>query len=80
MWILQNKKKNAYLENKTLFFLEIKKSFIIHQGLQYGKRLEKRNKVTTEVRYDIFYIKQVTNLISVCNFVNFQVCKKEPKL
>ena len=45
-----------------------------------AKDWKKRNKVTTAVRYDIFYIKEVTNWISVRNFVNFQVCKKEPKL
>ena len=30
--------KSRYLEKKTLFFLQIKKSLITHQGLFYGKK------------------------------------------
>ena len=30
--------KSRYLENETLFFLEIKKTLITHQGLLNGKK------------------------------------------
>ena len=30
--------KSRYLENETLFFLQMKNSLISHQGLLYGKK------------------------------------------
>ena len=30
--------KSGYLENETLFFLQIKKSLTAHQGLLYGTK------------------------------------------
>ena len=30
--------KSRYLDNETLFFLQIKKLLIAHQGLLYGKK------------------------------------------
>ena len=31
-------KKSKYLQNETLFFLQIKETLIAHQGLLYGKK------------------------------------------
>ena len=40
--------KSRYLENETLFFLQIKKSLITHQWVLYGK-----NAFVAEVTFDI---------------------------
>ena len=35
---LTKTQKSRYLKNETLFFLHIKNSLIMHQGLLYGKK------------------------------------------
>ena len=52
--------KSRYLENETLFFLQMKKkSLITHQGLLYGKK----NSFVTEVTFNFNdrYFKRLVN-------------------
>ena len=59
-------KKCRYLENETLFFLQIKKSLITHQGLLYGK-----NTFVAEVIVKLFNININININNKCHFVTY---------
>ena len=53
--------KSRYLDNETLFFLQIKNPLIAHQGLLYG-----RNSFVAEVTFNNFLLHVSNHALKVC--------------
>ena len=71
LWISKKTQKSTYLENETLFFTQIKKSLITHQGY-----FVVRNSFEAEITFNAFwYISSISCISRKC--LCQLKCKKE---